>query len=305
MDAKTDDNNAGKCPFTGTRAHVNRDWWPNQLNLSVLHQNSSLSDPMGEAFDYAKEFKSLDLKALIKDLRALMTDSQPWWPADFGHYGGLFIRLAWHAAGTYRITYGRGARCRPQRFATLNSWPDNANLNKARRLLWPIKQKYGKKISWADLMSSSATSRLSSWASRPSVSPAAAPTFGAGKLFWVLRIVARRRTLQRRAPARRATRRRSDGPDLRQSGGAKRQAGPGRGSQGHPRDVLPHGDERRRTSAPTPSPAARKSPDADADEVEQPLFQEPIRERLGADEEPGRRTAVESKRRRCHDPGRL
>jgi catalase-peroxidase len=154
MDAKTDDKSAGKCPFTGgTRGHMNRDWWPDTLDLSVLHHHSALSDPMGEAFDYAKEFKSLDLKAVIKDLRALMTDSQPWWPADFGHYGGLFIRLAWHAAGTYRITDGRGgAGSGQQRFAPLNSWPDNANLDKARRLLWPIKQKYGKKISWADLL---------------------------------------------------------------------------------------------------------------------------------------------------------
>jgi len=150
MDAKTDDKSAGKCPVM--HGATNRDWWPQQLDLQVLHHNSSLSDPMGEAFDYAKEFKSLDLKAVIKDLRALMTDSQPWWPADFGHYGGLFIRLAWHAAGTYRITDGRGgAGAGQQRFAPLNSWPDNANLDKARRLLWPIKQKYGRKISWADL----------------------------------------------------------------------------------------------------------------------------------------------------------
>jgi catalase-peroxidase len=151
MDAKTDDKSAGKCPFTG--GHANRDWWPNTLDVSGLHRNSSLSDPMGEAFDYAKEFKTLDLNAVIKDLHALMTDSQPWWPADFGHYGGLFIRLAWHAAGTYRITDGRGgAGAGQQRFAPLNSWPDNANLDKARRLLWPIKQKYGRKLSWADLM---------------------------------------------------------------------------------------------------------------------------------------------------------
>jgi catalase-peroxidase len=144
----------GKCPFTGgTRARSNRDWWPNQLNLQVLHQHSTLSNPMGEAFDYAKEFRSLDLKAVIKDLHALMTDSQDWWPADFGHYGPLFIRMAWHSAGTYRIGDGRGgAGGGQQRFAPLNSWPDNGNLDKARRLLWPIKQKYGRKTSWADLM---------------------------------------------------------------------------------------------------------------------------------------------------------
>jgi catalase-peroxidase len=151
MDAKTDDKSAGKCPFS--QAPTNRDWWPDQLSLQGLHANSPLSDPMGKAFNYAKEFKSLDLKAVIKDLRALMTDSQAWWPADFGHYGGLFIRMAWHSAGTYRIADGRGgAGAGQQRFAPLNSWPDNASLDKARRLLWPIKQKYGRKISWADLM---------------------------------------------------------------------------------------------------------------------------------------------------------
>jgi catalase-peroxidase len=143
-----------KCPFTGaTPAHTNRDWWPNQLNLQVLHQHSTLSNPMGEEFDYAKEFKSLDLNSVIKDLHAVMTDSRDWWPADFGHYGPLFIRMAWHSAGTYRIGDGRGgAGAGQQRFAPLNSWPDNVNLDKARRLLWPIKQKYGRKISWADLM---------------------------------------------------------------------------------------------------------------------------------------------------------
>jgi len=143
-----------KCPFTGgSRGPTNRDWWPSQLNLQILHQHSSLSNPMGEAYDYAKEFNSLDLNALINDLHALMTDSQDWWPADYGHYGPLFIRMAWHSAGTYRIGDGRGgARGGQQRFAPLDSWPDNANLDKARRLLWPIKQKYGRKISWADLM---------------------------------------------------------------------------------------------------------------------------------------------------------
>jgi catalase-peroxidase len=154
MDTKTD-KSAGKCPVMHTTVGVrsNRDWWPNQLNLKILHQNSSLSNPMGEAFNYAEGFKKLDLKALKKDLYALMTDSQDWWPADYGHYGPLFIRMAWHSAGTYRVGDGRGgAGAGQQRFAPLNSWPDNVNLDKARRLLWPIKQKYGNKISWADLM---------------------------------------------------------------------------------------------------------------------------------------------------------
>jgi catalase-peroxidase len=145
---------ASKCPFSGERpTRTNRDWWPNNLDLRILHQHSARSNPMDKAFDYAKEFKSLDLNAVVKDLHALMTDSQDWWPADFGHYGGLFIRMAWHSAGTYRIADGRGgAGGGQQRFAPLNSWPDNASLDKARRLLWPIKQKYGRKISWADLM---------------------------------------------------------------------------------------------------------------------------------------------------------
>ena len=144
-----------KCPFNHTAGGgtSNRDWWPNQLRLDILHQHSSRSNPMGEDFDYAKEFTSLDLAAIESDLRALMSDSQDWWPADFGHYGPFFVRMAWHSAGTYRINDGRGGGSRgSQRFAPLNSWPDNVSLDKARRLLWPIKQKYGRKISWADLM---------------------------------------------------------------------------------------------------------------------------------------------------------
>src|ERR1700751_696840 len=153
-----------KCPFnhgaggstpkqTAGGGTTNRDWWPKQLKVELLNQHSSKSNPMGENFDYAKEFKSLDLAAVKKDLTALMTDSQDWWPAAFGHYGPLFIRMAWHGAGTYRIRDGRGgAGSGQQRFAPLNAWPDNVSLDKARRLLWPTKQKYGRKISWADLM---------------------------------------------------------------------------------------------------------------------------------------------------------
>ena len=160
MAIEHDPSNENKCPVIGGARRnnagsgpTNADWWPNQLNLKILRQNSPHSDPMGEDFDYAREFKSLDLNAVVKDLHAVMTNSQDWWPADYGHYGPLFIRMAWHSAGTYRIADGRGgAGAGQQRFAPLGSWPDNANLDKARRLLWPVKQKYGRKISWADLM---------------------------------------------------------------------------------------------------------------------------------------------------------
>ena len=223
----------GKCPFTGgvlkqtagggTR---NRDWWPNQLKLNILRQHSCLSNPMGKAFNYAAEFKSLDLNAVKKDIFHLMTNSQDWWPADYGHYGPFFIRMAWHSAGTYRITDGRGgAGSGTQRFAPLNSWPDNANLDKARLLLWPIKKKYGRKLSWADLMILTGNCALESMGFK---------TFGfaggredvwepAGRhLLGFRNGVAGRQALHRRPRTGKPPGRRPDGPDLRQPGRPER-----------------------------------------------------------------------------------
>ena len=240
-----------KCPFdhAAGRGRSNKDWWPNALHVDLLNQHSSQSNPMGEEFDYAKEFKSIDYKALKKDLAAVMTDSKPWWPADFGHYGPLLIRMAWHAAGTYRIGDGRGGGGRgQQRFAPLNSWPDNGNLDKARRLLWPVKQKYGRKLSWADLMILAGNVALETmgfktfgfgggredvWEPDHDVNWGAETEWLGDKRYSGARDLAR------------PLRCRADGPDLRQSGRPERQSGSGRGGRRHPRDLPPHGDERR------------------------------------------------------------
>ena len=345
MDAKTDDKRGQMPVHRRHRGHGNRDWWPDALDIEMLHRNSNLSDPMGKDFDYAKEFKTLDLNAVIKDLHALMTNSQEWWPADFGHYGGLMIRMAWHAAGTYRITDGRGgAGAGQQRFAPLNSWPDNANLDKARRLLWPIKQKYGRKISWADLMVLAGNVALESMGFKTfGFAGGRADVWEPEELFW--------------------------GPegtwlgDERYSGERQLAEPLGavqmgliyvnpEGPNGNPDPVAAakdiretffrmamndeetvaliagghtfgktHGAGDPSLVGPEPESGAledqglgwkskygtgiglrrhhRRSGshlDADADEVEQPLLQEPVRERMGADEEPGRREAVEGER---------
>lgn len=239
-----------KCPFKHTvgGGRTNRDWWPNQLRVDLLHYHSSKSDPMGKDFNYAEEFKKLDYEGLKKDLADLMTDSQPWWPADFGHYGPLFIRMASHSAGTYRIFDGRGGGGRgQQRFAPLNSWPDNVSLDKARRLLWPIKQKYGQQISWADLMILTGNVALETMGFKTFGFAGGREDVGTrpGRVLGRGGRVARRSPLLGRTPARQPAGRGADGPDLRQSRRPQRQSrSEGRRSR-HPRDVRAHGDERR------------------------------------------------------------
>ena len=241
------------CPVVGPRRHTvaghptNAHWWPNALNLSILHQHSEKSNPMAKEFDYAAEFKTLNLNAVVNDLHALMTKSQDWWPADFGHYGGLFIRMAWHSAGTYRIGDGRGgAGSGEQRFAPLNSWPDNANLDKARRLLWPIKQKYGKKLSWADLMILAGNVALESMGfktfgfagGRADVWEPSQDVYWGPEAKWMAdeRYTGDRQLNDPLGCG-------SDGPDLREPGRSEWQARSAGGSTRHPRDLCPYGDE--------------------------------------------------------------
>jgi len=239
-----------KCPFNpkARSGRSNQDWWPNQLNLKALHQRPPAGDPMGPDFDYAKEFQTLDLAAVKKDIARVMTTSQDWWPADFGHYGGLFIRMAWHSAGTYRIHDGRGgAGSGMLRFAPLGSWPDNANLDKARRLLWPVKQKYGRKLSWADLMVLTGNVALESMGFK---------TFGyAGgrKDVWEPEEVNWGSEATWLGDERYSGDRQLANPfgavqmaHLRQPGRPQRQPRPEAGRARHPGDVPPHGYERRR-----------------------------------------------------------
>ena len=250
---------SGGCPVVPglthpTKGDANRDWWPNRLNLKILAKNPAVANPLGEEFNYAEAFKTLDLAAVKRDIAEVLTTSQDWWPADFGHYGPLMIRMAWHSAGTYRISDGRGgAGAGQQRFAPLNSWPDNVSLDKARRLLWPVKKKYGQKLSWADLMVLTGNVALESMGFK---------TFGFGggredvwepdeDVYWgpeTTWLGDERYTGDRELeePARRGP----DGPHLRQPGGPERQPGPARRGPRHPRDVPPDGDERRGDGRP-------------------------------------------------------
>ena len=250
---------SGGCPVVPGRTHptqgdANQDWWPNRLNLKILAKNPAVANPMGEEFNYAEEFKTLDLAAVKRDIAAVLTDSKDWWPADFGHYGPLMIRMAWHLAGTYRINDGRGgAGAGQQRFAPLNSWPDNVSLDKARRLLWPVKKKYGQKISWGDLMVLTGNVALETMGFK---------TFGFGggrvdvwepddDVYWgpeTTWLDDERYTGDREL--RGAAGRGPDGPHLRQPGGPERQPGPARRGPRHPRDVPPDGDERRGDGRP-------------------------------------------------------
>ena len=252
------------CPMKGTKARsllgrTNKDWWPEALPVDMLHQNGASPDPMGADFDYAEAFKQLDYPALKADLTALMTDSKPWWPADYGHYGPFMIRMAWHAAGTYRVTDGRGgASSGQQRFEPLNSWPDNGNLDKARRLLWPIKQKYGKHISWADLFILAGNVAIESMGGpvfgfgggRKDVYQSEGDTFWGAEEIWVNQ-GAKTRISRRRARARGPARRDPDGPHLRQSRRAGRQSRSAAVGARHEGDLPAHGDEIEETVALT------------------------------------------------------